>query len=124
MASKPLRPCLHPGCRTLVRNGYCDKHKPRDADRRSAESRQWHGWYSTKLWTDDLRPAQLLRERWCCECAKHGRRTRATDVDHVVPHNGDWQLFTDRSNLQSLCHACHSAKTMAESKAKQSRNGR
>lgn len=118
MPTKPLRPCRHPGCRELVRCGYCDKHKPRDADRRSAESRQWHGWYSTKLWTDDLRPTQLLREPWCRECARHGIRTTATDVDHIEPHNGDWEKFTDRSNLQSLCHVCHSAKTMAESRAK------
>ncbi|MFR5640946.1 MAG: HNH endonuclease [Butyricicoccus sp.] len=36
----------------------------------------------------------------------------------MEPHNGDWEKFTDRSNLQSLCHSCHSAKTMAESRAK------
>ena len=101
-----------------MRCGYCDKHKPRDADRRSAESRQWRAWYGTKLWTDDLRPTQLLREQWCRECARHGIRTRATDVDHIEPHNGDWEKFTDRSNLQSLCHSCHSRKTMAEMQQK------
>lgn len=118
MSVKPLRPCLHPGCRTLVRGGYCDRHKPKDASRRSAESRAWRGWYSLDVWTKDLRPAQLLREPFCRECARHGIRRRATDVDHVVPHDGDWTKFTDRGNLQSLCHGCHSAKTMAESRAK------
>ena len=39
-------------------------------------------------------------------------------VTIIEPHNGDWQRFTDPSNLQSLCHGCHSAKTMAESRAK------
>ena len=29
-------------------------------------------------------------------------------------------VFTDRSNLQSLCHSCHSRKTMAEMRQKQS----
>lgn len=118
MPTKPLRPCRHPGCRTLVRGGCCDRHKPPDSARRSSESRLWRGWYSTKLWTDELRPAQLLREPWCRACAEQGRRTRATDVDHIAPHNGDWERFTDPSNLQSLCHSCHSAKTMAESRAK------
>jgi len=66
----------------------------------------------------DRRPAQLLCEPWCRECARQGRRVRATDVDHIEPHNGDWERFTDPSNLQSLCHSCHSAKTMAESRAK------
>ena len=116
MALKPLRPCRHPGCAALTREGYCPKHKPAKTERRV--SAQWHGWYSLPIWTDNLRPAQLLRERWCRECARHGVRTRATDVDHIEPHNGDWEKFTDRSNLQSLCHICHSAKTMAESRAK------
>lgn len=118
MASKPLRPCLHPGCTALVRGGYCEQHQPKRVERRSAESRAWRRWYSLPVWTDDLRPAQLLREPWCRECARRGLRVRATDVDHVVPFEGDWKLFTDPTNLQSLCHSCHGRKTAAESRAK------
>ena len=84
----------------------------------SAESAAWHRLYLTPEWTDDLRPGQLLREPYCRECARHGVRTRATDVDHIQPHKGDWQRFTDRSNLQSLCHSCHSRKTLAEMRQK------
>ena len=112
MASKPLRPCRHPGCPELVRDGWCARHKPQPLGRRA--SAEWHGWYSLPIWTRDLRPTQLLREPWCRECAKAGRRVRATDVDHIRDHRGDWALFTDRSNLQSLCHSCHSRKTMRE----------
>lgn len=118
MAQKPLRPCRHPGCCVLVSGGYCAAHKPKDSTRRSEESKSWHWMYLTPEWVDDLRPEQLLREPFCRECAQRGIRTRATDVDHVEPHNGDWSKFTDRSNLQSLCHSCHSRKTMAESRAK------
>ena len=78
------------------------------------ESAQWHSWYSLPVWTDDLRPGQLLREPFCRECARWGIRTPATDVDHVRDHRGDWALFTDRNNLQSLCPSCHSRKTMRE----------
>ena len=112
MAQKPLRPCRHPGCAALTREGYCPKHKPRAAPRRA--SAEWHGWYSLAVWTDDLRPGQLLREPWCRACAKRGVRTRATVVDHVTPHRGDWALFTDRGNLQSLCKHCHDQKTALE----------
>lgn len=112
MALKPLRPCRHPGCRELTRDGYCSKHKPRRAARR--ESAEWHGWYSLSVWTDDLRPTQLLAEPWCRECAKRGIRTRATVVDHVEPHCGDWTRFIDRANLQSLCKRCHDRKTAQE----------
>lgn len=112
MAMKPLRPCRHPGCQELTRDGYCSKHKPRRAARR--ESAEWHGWYSLSVWTDDLRPTQLLAEPWCRECAKRGIRTWATVVDHVEPHCGDWARFIDRSNLQSLCKRCHDRKTALE----------
>lgn len=38
-----------------------------------------------------------------------------TDVDHIIPVDGpDDPRFWDPENHQSLCHACHSAKTMAE----------
>ena len=54
MALKPLRPCRHPGCPELTREGYCPAHKPAKAPRRS--SAQWHGWYSLDVWRSDLRP--------------------------------------------------------------------
>ncbi|MBD5356525.1 MAG: HNH endonuclease [Bacteroides sp.] len=112
MAQKPLRPCRHPGCSELTRDGWCAKHKPKQAARR--ESAAWHGWYSLPIWTDDLRPGQLLHEPFCQECDRRGIRTWATDVDHIRDHKGDWTVFTDRANLQSLCHSCHSHKTMGE----------
>lgn len=124
MASKPLRPCLHPGCTTLVRSSYCDAHRPPESARRSEKSQSYRRWYSLRIWTDELRPQQLAREPFCRECARRGLRVYATDVDHVVPHDGDWSKFTDPDNLQSLCHSCHSAKTIAESRAKARRRGR
>lgn len=114
MATKPLRPCRYPGCRTLVTGGYCDAHKPKPVDRRSEEAKFWHWMYLTDTWTKDLRPGQLLREPFCRECARHGLRTYATDVDHIRDHKGDWAVFTDCNNLESLCHSCHSRKTMRE----------
>ena len=114
MATKPLRPCRYPGCYRLVPCGYCAEHQPqRKADTRSQEAQSWRWMYKTPEW-QTLRGDQLLREPWCRECAKHGIRTRATDVDHIRDHKGDWAVFTDPGNLQSLCHSCHSRKTAAE----------
>lgn len=111
MAQLPLRPCRHPGCPVLTRDGWCDRHRPRYARRLSAK---WHAWYNLPIWTERLRPAQLLCEPFCRECARAGRRTAATVVDHVEPHRGDWDLFTDPANLQSLCKYHHDQKTMRE----------
>lgn len=114
MALKPLRPCAHPGCCEVTRETWCPKHKPQRKDRRSAESADWQRWYKLPIFAKHLRPQQLLREPFCRECAKFGLRIPATDVDHIVPHRGDWALFTDPENLQSLCHSCHSRKTARE----------
>lgn len=122
MAMKPLRPCRHPGCPQLTREGYCPKHKPKQAQRRVSAA--WHGWYSLPIWTDDLRPAQLLREPFCRECARQGIRTRASVVDHIVPHRGDWALFVDPANHQSLCKTCHDRKTAREMAEEKRRNRR
>ena len=114
MALKPLRPCAHAGCRAVTRDVWCPKHKPKREDRRSAESAEWHKWYRLPIFAKRLRPEQLLREPFCRECAKYGVRKLASDVDHIIPHRGDWTLFVDPNNLQSLCHRCHSRKTATE----------
>ena len=112
MALKPLKPCKKPGCSALTRDGWCSEHRPRKAQRR--ESQEWHWLYGTSLWKDRLRPAQLVREPFCRECALRGFRVRATVVDHVVPHRGDMGLFSDPDNLESLCESCHNRKTARE----------
>ena len=96
MATKPLRPCLYPGCYRLVPGGYCAEHQPKPKER-SQEAQAWRWMYQTQDWKT-LRSEQLLREPWCRECAQHGIRTRATDVDHIRDHKGDWAVFTDASN--------------------------
>ena len=111
MSQKPLRPCRYPGCTELVPDGYCDTHRPaRAVDQRSSDAAAWHRLYKTETWRV-LRNMQLAKEPWCCACARLGLRTPATDVDHIVDHRGDWSLFSDPGNLQSLCHSHHSQKT-------------
>jgi len=112
MAMKPLRPCRNPGCGVLVPGGYCAAHQPLRADR-SEEAKAWRWMYQTDAWKR-LRAAQLLRQPFCRICAGRGLRVPATDVDHIRDHKGDWALFTDEGNLESLCHSCHSRKTARE----------
>lgn len=113
MAMKPLRPCRHPGCCVLVRDGYCEAHRPRRTCDRSEEAQSWRWMYRTPEW-EQLRGDQLLLEPFCRECARKGLRVWATDVDHVVDHKGNWEIFTAPGNLESLCHSCHSRKTARE----------
>ena len=62
------------------------------------------GWQS-------LRAHQLEREPWCRACVARGRKTRATHVDHILSRRARPDLAADPANLQSLCAACHNAKT-------------
>ncbi len=55
--------------------------------------------------------AYLKANPLCAECERSGRITLATDVDHIIPHRGDMDLFWRRSNWQSLCSMCHKIKT-------------
>lgn len=50
----------------------------------------------------------------CVECESAGRVESATDVDHIIPHKGDMNLFWDLNNWQPLCKSCHSKKTAKE----------
>lgn len=114
---KPLRKCKYPGCRMVASEGWCPAHKPK-VNRK--ESAAWHYLYTDPRyhWAE-RRTAQLLAEPFCRECSKRGDRVRAEDADHIVPHRGDVNLFT-KGDLQSLCHRCHSRKTMAEMNARTS----
>lgn len=112
MAQKPLRPCSKPGCNALTNDRYCEAHRALRNARQ--ESAQWQAWYKKQIWVNDLRPAQLLREPFCRHCQAVGVRRRATVVDHVVPHRGDWALFVNKQNHQSLCKTCHDRKTALE----------
>jgi 5-methylcytosine-specific restriction endonuclease McrA len=49
----------------------------------------------------------LAHHPLCMECNKFGRVTAAVVVDHIVPHRGDWSIFWDKDNWQSLCKHCH-----------------
>lgn len=52
-----------------------------------------------------IRAVYLKRNPRCVECGE-----RATDVDHIKPLSKGGTH--DDDNLQALCHACHSYKTV------------
>ena len=59
-------------------------------------------------------PASTARAPTVKFCLERGLIERATVVDHVEPHKGDWTAFCT-GKLQSLCEPCHnSAKQQIE----------
>ena len=116
MPMAPAYPCSHPRC--PERQPCPVHHRPPTADRdrdRMVRS-PWRSWYMNPsgpwrhpVW--GLRAQVLADNPWCVQCQQRGLLVEATDVDHIVPHEGDWDRFRDRANLQGLCAPCHVRKT-------------
>src|SRR5512139_1258783 len=111
MPQRARRPCAAPGCAELVQSGaYCTTHQPASHDERPTANERGYGadWQRLRL-------AHLRREPLCRDPfhVHPEQLLPATDVDHIVPKS---KGGTDvESNLQSLCHACHSRKTAVQS---------
>lgn len=69
--------------------------------------------YDSRLWRDDIRPAKRKRDPLCQRCKALGLVVEGAHVDHWQPIS-EGGSPTDDANLVSLCHACHSEKTMAD----------
>lgn len=55
-----------------------------------------------------LSSRRFLRENpLCTECSKRHLTVAAAVVDHIVPHDGNRELFWNKKNWQSLCRTCH-----------------
>lgn len=116
MPMAALSPCRVPGCAVL---GPCPTHGRVLAREKAHRRPHWNvqRWYYRVEWVHPVRGlrAQVLRENpLCVQCQAEGRVTVAVDVDHIIPHAGDWARFSDRGNLQGLCRAHHTQKSRRE----------
>lgn len=99
MPIKPKAREFRPG------HGKQCKEKPRPSARARGYTRKW----------EKARAIFLRQNPLCVACMfLHGRPRAATEVDHIIPHRGDYKLFWDRDNWQPLCKPCHSSKTAKE----------
>jgi len=109
--------CRVPGCPVLAASrGYCERHaaeheRQYEQTRGSAASRGYDAQWRR------LRKMHLAKYPLCSDWfgvhAKENRLVEGTEVDHIIPKRQGGT--DDGSNLQTLCHACHSRKTILES---------
>ena len=66
--------------------------------------------YRTKRWRQ-IRERIAREDPYCTLCQREGVKRLWEEVDHVVPHGGDLDLFWDEANLQGLCRPHHALKT-------------
>ena len=102
-------PCR--GCAKPVASGYCEacRAKGLGKEHRDPEIKRLYG---SARWKR-RRTAFLDEHPLCVGYPEgiHGERVVAADVpDHIIPHEGDEELFFDEANWQPLCTPCNSRK--------------
>ena len=100
-----LRQCVEPGCSTLTRLTRCPLHH-RLHERQRAQP------YQDQIYRQ-ARRAALDAEPWChtapsCPYPDRGTPANPLTADHIVPLA--WGGRNVRSNMQTMCRACNSAK--------------
>lgn len=114
MPSRPGSVCLSPGCAAVVpagAGGWCDAHRPTSSDERGSAASRGYGARHRRLRKMVLSEEPLCRDIYG-EHAAAGRVELSTDMDHIIPLSRGGT--NRRSNLQGLCHSCHSRKTAME----------
>jgi len=110
--------CGYAGCHDLVdRPGLCPKHlavireKRSNADRAMDRNRDSASERGYGIEWRKFRARYLAAHPACSRC-----KSAATDVHHIVPLSDGGQLL-DESNVEALCHTCHSRETCGESRS-------
>ena len=76
--------------------------------------------YNDRKWRR-ARRMYLKQNPYCVHCRPV--LNKATHVDHIRPHQGDYDLFWQVENWQGLCAHHHNKKTRAEQIANEQRTG-
>lgn len=123
MPVRASKRCATQGCTVIVSGQTrCTKHTYEwQAERvhlyqKSAQTLSYVDFYRSKEWRI-TRGLALQIEPLCRACNAIGLISPSSQVDHIVPisQGGD---RLDMSNLQALCHTCHSRKTRIEQNEK------
>lgn len=114
--------CAEPGCgqKNVAGSRWCERHRQSNAvlEARQAfdalrwRNNPWRAWYGRWPWRGPggLHDLTLARDPICKIC----NLQPSTIADHIKPHKGDWNRFTDLANCQGLCKSCHDEKTARE----------
>ena len=102
--------CKRLGCiEKGIGQGYCQAHRPKQEPKKRVRT-EAQRLYSTGWWRRTRRII-LARQPLCVNCLMYNITTPSVDVDHIIEHRGDHDLFYDINNLQGLCKRCHADKT-------------
>lgn len=103
LPTAPLRPCLHPGCPALVRDGSrCPSHRLPEPYRGTRQQRGYTAdWYS-------IVGEAVRQQPWCSVCGHEGSPDNPLTGDHILALEKGGMSTGD--NCQVLCRHCNSRK--------------
>ena len=106
------KPCNHPGCGVLVRDGSsrCPKHPKQAWVKTQAQEQGTKRIRGRRL--QKMREQLLAQQPLCAACDRLGVVRLATERDHIIPLTKGGT--DDPSNIQALCHDCHESKSLGE----------
>lgn len=84
-------------------------------DHGSSEAKDYRRWYGLKAWRD-ARHVHLSRQPLCERCLQSETVAEAEVVNHRIPHKGNWPLFIDPENHESVCAPHHDGLIQREEK--------
>ncbi|MBX3543592.1 HNH endonuclease [Chelatococcus sp.] len=99
------------------------QQRDREHDAKRRDEKPWRGWYKTAAW-QAARNAQLNSQPLCERCLPRDEIVPATVVNHRRAHQGDWSLFIDPKNHESVCKPCHDGEIQREERAAATRSFR
>jgi len=117
-----MKLCKYPGCRNLVEEGFCEKHKEFGVqeEMRKAEvrrKRELDNFYKMSKNPKYGVNRELRRDNRYRKIKKHlfevytrcqiCGSTKNLEVHHIVKPKGDESLFLDLNNLLVVCKKCH-----------------
>lgn len=88
--------------------------RSREHDAKRRAEKPWRAWYNTPEWKA-VRRAQLERQPLCERCLRQSKRVKASVVNHVGRHGGNWQRFIN-GPFESTCKPCHDSAIQREEK--------
>ena len=96
-------------------SALCIEHGGRDTYtvKRTDERAEFNGMYNNSKW-QKKRALQLSKQPLCQSCLGNGIVKSANHVDHLFSWRAIGHEAFYRNIFQSLCHECHSDKTLLE----------
>ena len=115
----PRKTCRKPGCDVLGVTAYCDEHAKNKKAAIKKHRRDYDLLRGTRTergynnrWLRES--ANFRKDKVCVHCEDKGISRMSQCTDHIVPHEGNEELFWDIKNWQPLCFVCHGIKTASE----------